>query len=41
MVTTSRFYCLSIFELLDDYDKDGISRLLSDFKCTHNSEIAI
>lgn len=39
MVTTSRFYCLSIFELLDDYDKDGISRLLSDFKCTQNSEI--
>ncbi len=39
MVTTSRFYCLSIFELLDDYDKDGINRLLSDFKCTQNSEI--
>ena len=39
MVTTSGFYCLSIFELMDDYDKEGISRLLSDFKCTQNSEI--
>ena len=39
MVTTSGFYCLSIFELMDDYDKEGICRLLSDFKCTQNSEI--
>ena len=39
MVTTSRYYCLSIFELMDDYDKDGIGRLLTDFKCTPNSEI--
>lgn len=39
MITTDRFYCLSIFELMDNYDKDGVGRLLRDFKCSRNNEI--
>lgn len=39
MITTDRFYCLSIFELMDNYDKDGVGRLLMDFKCSLNNEI--
>lgn len=39
MITTDKFYCLNIFDLMNTYDRDEVIRLFSKFKCKKNNEI--